>query len=298
MLISKFIEYLQLEKNYSRHTIKAYEDDVTSFRDFLVAEFELDSLQEVSYSEIRHWIVYLSDKGFSNRTINRKIASLKSFYKFLEKVGSVTLSPLQTHRSLKIPKKVQVPFSEKEINAVFDEFSEETFEGLRDRLVIELLYSTGIRRSELINLKVNSIDFSTKTLKVLGKRNKERIIPLIDQVLVTTNKYLDCKSQKFKIQEDFFYLLITNKGAKLNESFVYRLINRYFSKASVKLKRSPHILRHSFATHLLNRGADLNAVKELLGHTSLAATQVYTHTNMAALKNIYNNSHPRGNKDK
>ncbi|WP_417887351.1 tyrosine-type recombinase/integrase [Zunongwangia sp.] len=296
MLITQFIDYLRLEKNYSTHTTKAYTDDILSFQNYLLEEFETDSLTEVSYSEIRQWIVFLSDNKYSNRTINRKIASLKAFYKFLEKVESVEHSPLLKHRSLKIPKKIQVPFSEKEMLLVFEELTGTTFKEIRDRLVIELFYATGIRRSELINLKLDSVDFSSGTLKVLGKRNKERIIPIITQVVQTLKDYLKVRDTVIIDSEAAGYLILTNKGAKLNESFVYRLINRYFSKASVKLKKSPHILRHSFATHLLNRGADLNAVKELLGHTSLAATQVYTHTNMAALKNVYNKLHPRGNK--
>ena len=200
------------------------------------------------------------------------------------------------HKALKMSKRLQVPFSEKEIDDVIQLLSEEKgFEALRNRLIVELFYATGIRRSELVNLKISQVSVSDKTIKVLGKRNKERIIPLLPTIEFTLNQYLNERKQ-LPLIEDEEYLLLSKKGVKIYETLVYRVINSYFSKASEKVKRSPHILRHSFATHLLNEGADLNAVKELLGHASLASTQVYTHNSMAQLKQVYKNSHPRNAK--
>jgi integrase/recombinase XerC len=203
---------------------------------------------------------------------------------------------LAKHKALKTNKKVQIPFSEQEMNVVLNELALETdFEGLRNKLIVELFYATGIRRIELIQIKLNDIDLHNKTLKVLGKRNKERYIPLISTVIETLNIYM-IERNSLNLIIDKNYLFLTKKGLKIYETLVYRIINDYFSKASSKVKRSPHILRHSFATHLLNQGANLNAVKELLGHTSLAATQVYTHNSISELKKVYSNTHPRSKK--
>ena len=247
----------------------------------------------MNYSVVRSWIVSLVDSGISNRTVNRKISSLKTYYKFLLKTGQIEINPLAKHKALKTSKKIQVPFSEKEIGNVMEMFGEENdFEGLRNRLIVELFYSTGIRRAELINIKVTDVSFAQKTLKVLGKRNKERIVPILPTVLQSINDYLQQRSELGSIK-DTDALFLTQKGVKIYETLVYRIINSYFSKASEKVKKSPHILRHSFATHLLNEGADINSVKELLGHSSLASTQVYTQNSIAKLKEVYKNSHPR-----
>ena len=296
MPLQPFLDYLLLEKNYSELTVKAYKSDLNEFKDFLHSEYETTNLNSINYSQVRSWIVSLVEKGVTNRTINRKISSLNSFYKFLQKVGDVQTNPLAKHKALKTSKKVQIPFSEKEVTAVLDNWHfDDSFEGVRDKLIIELFYSTGIRRIELVELKLSNIDFSKKTLKVLGKRNKERFIPLLQSVIETLKSYLDSRN-KLKIIQDSEYLFLTQKGVKIYETLVYRIINEYFSLASSKVKKSPHILRHSFATHLLNQGADLNAVKELLGHSSLAATQVYTHNSIAELKKVYLKSHPRSEK--
>ncbi|MFC6858635.1 tyrosine-type recombinase/integrase [Zunongwangia atlantica] len=297
MSLNQFKDYLYLEKNYSLHTIKAYEADIVSFQEYLLLEFEVSHLKEVNYSQVRNWIVSLSENNISNRSINRKISSLKSYYYFLQKVGELSISPLQKHRPLKIAKKVQVPFSEKEVASVLGVIDTNNFEGLRDKAVIELFYSAGLRRIELINLKLEDLDLVGLNIKVLGKRNKERYLPLLNSVAKTIELYLQERSRATSNVIDFPYLFVSSKGDKMSESLVYRIINTYFSKASVKLKKSPHILRHSFATHLLNEGANLNAVKELLGHSSLAATQVYTHNSIAELKNIHKNAHPRNNKN-
>ncbi|WP_395634307.1 tyrosine-type recombinase/integrase [Flavobacterium sp.] len=293
---AKFRDYLGLEKNYSPHTVTAYLNDLDFFQAFLKGAFEDDDLIRVNYNQIRAWIVSLSDDGVSNSSINRKISSLKSFYKFLLKTKQIETSPLLKHKALKSPKKLQIPFSEKELDLVLNQIVyPEGFEGVRDKLVVDLFYTTGIRRAELIGLKLHNVDLSNGTIKVLGKRNKERIIPVLPVVQNQIRIYLDERSRLQRIiDDDSFFLLL--KGVKLNDSFVYRLINYYFSNVSEKVKKSPHILRHTFATHLLNHGADINSVKELLGHSSLASTQVYTHSSLAELKKIYGSAHPRNQK--
>ncbi len=288
-----FIDYLQKEKKYSQHTIKAYSADLDSFQDFIKFEFEQDTIVEVNYSQVRSWVILLVENGVSNTSVNRKIASLKAFYKFLLKTKQIEVSPLLKHKSLKTPKKLQIPFSEKELDNVLHTIPfAEGFEGIRDKLIIDLFYTTGIRRSELIQLKISNIDFSNQTLKVLGKRNKERILPILPIISQQIQLYLTERAYLEQIK-DCDYLFLTTKGNLMNDSLVYRLINDYFSTVSVKVKKSPHILRHTFATHLLNNGADLNSVKELLGHSSLASTQIYTHNSLAELKKVYGAAHPR-----
>lgn len=293
MSFKPFTDYLLLEKKYSPLTINAYQKDLESFQKFNKEEFHEDNIKTVNYPQIRNWIIQLVENKISNRSINRKISSLNTYYKFLLKVGTLKINPLTKHRALKTSKKVQIPFSENEINTVLDDFNfDDSFEGIRNKLIIELFYSTGIRRIELVQLKLVDIDVSNSTLKVLGKRNKERLLPLINSVIETIKRYL-IKRQELQIINDKTYLFLTKKGVKIYETLVYRIINDYFSRASTKVKKSPHILRHSFATHLLNQGADLNAVKELLGHSSLAATQIYTHNSIAELKKVYAKTHPR-----
>jgi len=293
-MITSFLEYLVLERKYSNHTVTAYKNDLHSFFEFCKEEYETENLKDVHYSQIRSWIIKLVDEGISNNSINRKISSLKSFYKFLQKTNQITTNPLVKHKSLKVAKKVQVSFTSKEINEVIDGLDVESdFKSIRNKLIVELFYSTGMRRAELINLKLNAINFQSKTIKVLGKRNKERLIPLIPSVIKTIEEYISFKN---KITTDTDYLFVTEKGKKIYETLVYRVINNYFSIVSTKVKKSPHILRHSFATHLLNQGADLNSVKELLGHSSLASTQVYTHNSLEKIKQVYNQAHPRSHK--
>ena len=293
MHFQPFTDYLQLEKKYSPRTVTAYLKDLQDFQKFASEEFQYSEIVAVNYSIVRSWIVSLVDSGISNRTVNRKISSLKTYYKFLLKTSQIEINPLAKHKSLKTSKKIQVPFSEAEIGNVIEMLQEEeSFEGVRDRLIVELFYSTGIRRAELINIKLNDVSWAQKTLKVLGKRNKERIIPLVPSVLKSLSEYVPLRNG-LEIIKDRELLLLSRKGVKIYDMLVYRIINSYFSKASEKVKKSPHILRHSFATHLLNEGADINAVKELLGHSSLASTQVYTQNSIAKLKEVYKNSHPR-----
>jgi len=292
----RFQDYLLLEKNYSQHTVAAYLNDIQFFESFLSSEYDDDNLVAVNYNQIRSWIISLSDDGISNSSINRKISSLKSFYKFLLKAKQIEASPLLKHKALKSPKKIQVPFSEKELDLALNQITyKEGFEGVRDKLIIDLFYTTGIRRAELIGLKIQNIDLTGNTIKVLGKRNKERVIPILPVIGEQVKKYLAERSQIQEVKDTECFFVMLN-GVKLNESFVYRLINYYFSNVSEKVKKSPHILRHTFATHLLNNGADINSVKELLGHSSLASTQVYTHNSLAELQKVYNNAHPRNKK--
>lgn len=291
-----FREYLQLEKNYSPHTVLAYWNDIVSFESFNSLHFDQHDIEQANYSQIRSWIVSLVDANVSNVSVNRKMASLKAYYKFLLKTKQIEASPLLKHKALKTPKKIQIPFSEKEVDAVLLFLQNPVgFEPVRDKLIVDLLYTTGMRRAELIHLKLANVNFGASTIKVLGKRNKERIIPILPVINCQFESYLKERNELENIiDEEYFFL--SKKGLKINESFVYRLINSYFSTVSEKVKKSPHILRHTFATHLLNNGADLNSVKELLGHSSLASTQVYTHNSLTELKKVYKQAHPRNQK--
>ena len=291
-----FKDYLQMEKKYSPHTVNAYMNDIGFFESFNKNQFNEENIEEVNYSQIRSWIVSLVDDNISNVSVNRKIASLKAFYKFLLKTKQIEVSPLLKHKALKTPKTLQIPFSENEVAEVLNQIQNPVgFEKIRDKLIIDLFYTTGIRRTELINLKIGNVNAFNNTIKVLGKRNKERILPLLPIVSQQLILYLKERSHLENVRDnDFFFL--TKKGLKLNDSFVYRLINTYFSTVSEKVKKSPHILRHTFATHLLNNGADLNSVKELLGHSSLASTQIYTHSSLSELKKVYEDAHPRNQK--
>lgn len=288
-----FRDYLKLEKKYSPHTVNAYLNDILFFETFNKEHFEQENIEQVNYSQIRSWIVSLVDDNISNVSVNRKMSSLKAFYKFLLKTKQIEVSPMLKHKALKTPKIVQIPFSEKELTDLMQQFGEPSgFEEVRDKLIVDLFYTTGMRRAELIHLMKHNVDLSSSVVKVLGKRNKERIIPVLPIITEQFNLYLQERALVEKIvDEDYFF--ISAKGLKLSKSFVYRLINSYFSKVSEKVKKSPHVLRHTFATHLLNNGADLNSVKELLGHSSLASTQVYTHNSLAELKKVYSDAHPR-----
>jgi integrase/recombinase XerC len=292
----KFQDYLLKEKKYSVHTALAYGNDLDFFETFLINDFDDVALEEVSYTLIRSWIVQMVDANISNVSINRKIASLKAFYKFLLKTKQIETNPLTKHKALKTPKKIQIPFSEDELDKVLNQIQyKEGFEGVRDKLIIDLFYTTGIRRSELIGLQIINTDTTALTIKVIGKRNKERIIPLLPIITEQINKYI-IERKALPVILDYNNLFLLSNGNKLNETFVYRLINHYFSNVSEKVKKSPHMLRHTFATHMLNHGADLNSIKELLGHSSLASTQVYTHSSLAELKSVYQNTHPRNQK--
>ena len=293
MLIEKFIEYLKIEKKYSVNTLHAYKKDLAEFQVFIYENYDKYVIENVDYKVIRSWIVQLVNKNLSNRSINRKVSSLKSFYKFLVKTDTISSSPLIAHSPLKHSKKIQVPFSKDEIGALLDsDFFKNDYRGVLQKTIISFFYFTGVRRIELINLKVSDVNMNSKTIRVMGKRNKERIIPMLPKLKESISEYLKIKSQEFNnVISD--YLFISKSGIQLSEKYVYRTVNEYFKLVSPKVKKAPHVLRHSFATHLINEGADINSVKELLGHSSLSATQVYSHTSMERIKEVFKNSHPR-----
>ena len=296
MSINQFLDYISHEKKYSAHTCIAYEKDLTDFKDFCKTHFELNIIENVDYSHIRTWIVSLVQNQKTNRTVNRKISALRSYYKFLLKTETIKVSPLKLHRPLRVSKKVNVPFSTEEVDRLLDsDLFPKDYEGVLQKTIISLMYYTGLRRMELIELEDSSVDFQNKSIKVLGKRNKERIIPLLPEALKIMKNYISCKKDLSQSLPSHFFC--SSNGLKLTEGFVYQTVNHYFSLVSSKVKKSPHLLRHSFATHLLNNGADLNSVKELLGHESIAATQIYTHSSLKKIKETYAKAHPRGSKD-
>ena len=293
MLIEKFIEYLKIEKNYSVNTLSAYKKDLIEFQVFINENFDKCVIENVDYKIIRSWIVLLVNKNLSNRSINRKVSSLKSFYKFLVKTETINSSPLIAHSPLKQSKKIQVPFSKDEIGALLDsDFFKSDYKGVLQKTIISFFYFTGVRRIELINLKTSDINMNSYTIRIMGKRNKERIIPMLPKLKESINEYLKIKSQEFN-NVIYDYLFISKSGIQLSEKYVYRTVNEYFKLVSPKVKKAPHVLRHSFATHLINEGADINSVKELLGHSSLSATQVYSHTSMERIKEVFKDTHPR-----
>tara|TARA_B100001939_G_scaffold323488_1_gene314734 strand:- start:98 stop:988 length:891 start_codon:yes stop_codon:yes gene_type:complete len=293
MEFSSFLDYLKFEKKYSQKTIIAYKNDLKSFQLFNHNKFEQKDIKRVNYSQIRTWVVKLVADKISNGTINRKISSLNTYYKFLLKTGDIKINPLNEHKALKTKSTIQLPFSETEITNVLNPSNfDKSFEGYRDFLILELLYTTGMRRQELIDLKIQNIDYSNKRIKVLGKRNKERYIPLISSTIESIDTYLKYRDELKNLKGND-KLFLTSKGKRIYDNLVYRITKKYFSGFSSKSKKSPHILRHSFATHLLNNGADLNSVKDLLGHTSLAATQVYTNRSIEEIKKVFKKTHPR-----
>ena len=293
MLIEKFIDYLQIEKNYSSNTLSAYKKDLIEFENFINENFDKYPIEHAEYKAIRLWIVELVNKNLSNRSINRKVSSLKSFYKFLVKTDTIGSSPLLAHSPLKQSKKIQVPFSKQEINSLLDSDSfKNDFRGVLQKTIITFFYFTGVRRIELINIKESDINMDSSTIRIMGKRSKERIIPMLPKLKKSIVDYLYLRSQEFN-KETLEYLFVSRSGSQLSEKYVYRTVNEYFKLVSPKVKKAPHVLRHSFATHLINEGADINSVKELLGHSSLSATQVYSHTSMERIKEVFKNSHPR-----
>jgi integrase/recombinase XerC len=255
--------------------------------------FSEQALKLVDYDDLRAWMIFLLESGKSRRTVNRKMSAMQSFFKFLVNIEELPSNPLQGHKVLKAEKKVQIPFSKEELEMLNRDADFSNFTSSRNEVIIDLLYTTGMRRAELISLCLKDIDWEQRQIKVLGKGSRFRIIPIIDATVVKIEKYLEFRNI---ISTEVDELLITDKGNKCYPNLVYRVINSYLSNVTSKLKKSPHMMRHSFATHLLDEGADLNTVKELLGHSSLAATQIYAHSSLAKLKQVYNLSHPRGEK--
>lgn len=291
--ITSFIQYLTFEKHFSTHTISAYRVDLTQFSKYILQQYEITHPRFVNHQMIRSWLVQLMHDQVSARSVNRKLSSLKSFYRFLMKEKVISNNPISKVQPPKTSKRLPVFVEEQHMNRLLDHeqisFGDD-FTGKRNKLILILFYSTGIRLSELIGLLEANIDFSRDTLKVLGKRNKERIVPITAELKQELTNYLYLKADTGISNE---LLFTTESGKKLYPKLVYNVVKKYLSLVTSIEKRSPHVLRHTFATHLLNKGADLNAIKELLGHANLAATQVYTHNSIERLKNIYKNKHPR-----
>lgn len=288
-----FLKYLQFEKRVSVNTLRSYENDLSQFISFVNDNNESIEIHKTNEKVIRAWIVSLMEKDFSSVSVNRKISTLKTFFKFLLRENCIVSNPMDKVISQKTSKKLPSFIEEYQINKLLDEFSfGEDFIGIRNKTVVEMFYNTGIRLSELIGIQNSDVDFTKNTIKVLGKRNKERILPIHMNFAKSLKEYSQIRDQEFNdIKHNYFF--VTDKGNKLYEKFVYRLVNKYLNFVTTVEKKSPHILRHTFATHMLNKGADLNAIKELLGHASLAATQVYTHNTFEKLKTIYKLAHPR-----
>ena len=288
MHVDDFLNYIAKEKRYSQHTIKGYKTDLIEFSDYTHRYFDL-SIECANHRVVRSWFAQMIEDGFKPRTIHRKSSSLKSFYKFLMVRGLLEKSPMDLVPLPKMDKKLPKFVEEKSLDVLLNELEfPDNFEGKRDKLILDLFYQTGIRQSELIGLALNDVDFTQQQIKVLGKRNKERIIPVSPNLLETISEYVSYRKTHSVVN-----LLLTSGGKKLYPKLVYNIVNKYLSKVTTLSQRSPHVLRHSFATHMLNNGAELNSIKELLGHISLSATQVYTHNSMEKIKSIYKQAHPR-----
>ncbi len=289
--ISSFCDYISHQKRYSPHTVTAYKNDLEQFNQFILSDFQLNAFKDVNSPVIRSWIVHLIENNVSTRSINRKISTLKSFYKYLLKNNLVDKNPLLKVVTPKTSKRLPVFVGENEISNLFDEIEyKNDYEGVRDKLILEFLYATGIRLIELVNLQLNSINDKNSTIKVIGKRNKERLIPFSNKLKNKISNYLE---ERKKLNTTEAHLFLTKSGKKIYSKLVYRLVNHYLSQVTTVSKKSPHVLRHTFATHMLNNGADLNSIKEILGHANLSATQVYTHNTIEKLKNIHKQAHPK-----
>ena len=292
MVQSSFFDNLQFVKRYSAHTIRAYKADLEQFAEYLKSDYEIESPSEVSQPIVRSWLASLIDSDLSHRTVNRKLSSIKAYFNFLVREGHLKTNVAVRVHSLKIPQNLPVSASKNEMRNVLDPGSDDlNFTQRRDLLIIELLYSTGIRLSELINLKISDVDRSLMSIKVTGKGNKQRHIPITRQMILRIDEYLPEREKV--VDEGVPEIIVTNKGKKTYSVFIYRVVTKHLGASGMKGRKSPHVLRHTFATHMLNEGADLNAIKELLGHASLAATQVYTHVSVEKLKSIYKLAHPR-----
>ena len=291
--LQHFAEYLKFQKRYSQHTIISYQTDLVAFFDFIELTFGNTALPDIKATFIRTWLAKLKEEGMEAKSINRKISTLKSFFKYQLKEESITVSPMGTIFSLKLNKRLPQFVEKEDINTLFSyvEFPDD-WQGKTDRILLQLLYNTGIRQAELVSLKESQVDAYKNSIKVLGKGNKERIIPVSNELMGFLKDYVAEKRKTFE-KYDADILLINEKGKKLYPKYVYNAVKKYLSKITTISKKSPHVLRHTFATHLMNNGADLNAVKELLGHSSLAATQIYTHNSIEKLKDIHKKAHPK-----
>lgn len=293
-MLESFINYLEFEKRASRHTVMAYRKDLEQFSDFCKSAFEIEDISMSQHTEIRAWVIDLVDEGLNPNSVNRKIATLRSFYKFLMRSGEISKDPTYKIKSLKTPKRLPEFVQEEAIDKILDEMVyKPDFDGQRDRMVMEFLYLTGVRLSELIELKWKDIDLHSGSVKVLGKRKKERIIPITFGLKKNIISYKKVFEERFSIVQDSDYFIVSKDREQSYPMKIYRIVKYYLDLFAQTTKRSPHLLRHTFATHLLNKGADLNAVKDLLGHANLAATQVYTHNSMEKLKAVFEQAHPK-----
>lgn len=289
--LNAFLAYLQFEKRYSLHTIKAYSNDLIQFFDFLEIQYEGLSFDKVTGAMVRSWLAGMKEEEMTGKSLNRKISSLKSFYKYQIQQGKISKSPMETVISPKITKRLPAFVAENDMQQLLVNLSfAEGWKGYTEKMVIQVFYATGMRLSELINCKENQVDFSKKMIKVLGKGNKERMLPISADLAAEIKKYISDKPKEAQGNQCLF---VTEKGKSLQPKAVYSFVKFYLSQVTTLQKKSPHVLRHSFATHLMNNGADLNAVKELLGHSSLAATQVYTHNTIEKLKEVFTKAHPK-----
>ncbi len=291
-IIQPFLNYLKFEKRYSRHTVISYETDLISFFDYITTQYGEMSLGQLSHGYIRSWLASLKDEGLTGKSINRKISALKSFFKYQLKTGEVKQSPMTRVIAPKNEKRLPSFVADKDIKTLFEHVAvPEGWQGSTERLLLLVFYHTGMRLSELIQLKDSQVNAASHSLKILGKGNKERIVPVSPELMKVIKEYQQERAKQFEV--DQAYLFLNEKGKPLAPRAVYTIVKKYLSLVTTVEKRSPHVLRHSFATHLTNNGADLNAIKELLGHSSLAATQVYTHNSIEKLKNIYKKAHPK-----
>jgi integrase/recombinase XerC len=292
LLIEKYIKYLRYEKNYSLHTEISYSKDLYQFSEFLLSHFPDVDIKSVDGDLIRMWIVSLMEDKMSPRSVNRKLSALKSFFKYLLRIGEMSTNPMKKIVGPKTSKPIPAFVNNSDMEKILDDpMAEDGFEALRNHIMIELFYVTGIRRAELLGLKDIDIDFGSKTIQVTGKRNKQRLIPVSDDMLLLIRQYINVRNEEIENQSG--YIFVKKDGEKLYPMMIHRIVTESLKQISTLSKTSPHVLRHSFATGMLNNGADINAVKELLGHSSLAATEVYTHTSFEELKKIYNKAHPR-----
>lgn len=294
IMLERFLEYIAVEKRYSPNTLISYRKDLQDFSLFLLETEAHQDLVKVDKKIIRNFMVHLGEKKIAKRSINRKLSSLRSFYLFLLKVGEIKTSPLENIQSLKFYAEKQIPFSEEEMANQQLEANKPAKESLLKELIVETLYQTGIRRAELVNLLLENVDFSKREMKVIGKGNKARVIPISEKLSSLMAEYLLIRKP---LEADKIYFFINTKGKKLNDKFVYSTVNTYLSLVTSKKKKSPHILRHSFATHVLEYGAEISKVKMIMGHSSLASTQVYTSANIEQLKKVFNSAHPRAKKN-
>ncbi|MFO7852100.1 MAG: tyrosine-type recombinase/integrase [Bacteroidota bacterium] len=292
-----FLDYLRFEKHYSQHTVRSYDNDIGQFFSFINMHKGSYEPGDITSTDIRSWMISMLDKGYSVATVHRKISSLRTFFRYNMRAGVIKSNPVENIVLPKRPKRLPVFVEEASLDKLLDYYDfGEGYGGLRDRTIIEMLYTTGMRKAELIGLHLDDVDKGSKTVRVLGKRNKERLIPLISSFWDNLMEYINIRNENFPGDSDG-WLFLTDKGNKLYDKFVYNTVKRYLDMVTTIEKKSPHVLRHTFATHMLNHGADLNSVKEILGHANLSATQVYTHNTFEKLKSVYKQAHPRANKN-